>query len=239
MRTEDPARNLHQRRVSHQQCSMPFPNHYDSLKINMKTECFYGTPKLGGKDDGRTLSRWIILLIVSTLMIPATAAAEFRWGATLFGARLTINSFGDTLFGEASYEDAHLVGLALSRKIGTYKDLIGFEIEGQAVKHFGDQDHEEFNAVIMARWRHFPWDRFLDTSLAVGEGISYAAADPVLENKGRQWLNYILLELAFAPPSRPRWEAVIRIHHRSGVFGLYNGVRDASNGLGVGIRYRF
>ncbi|MBW2355547.1 MAG: hypothetical protein JRF23_02040 [Deltaproteobacteria bacterium] len=152
---------------------------------------------------------------------------------------MTINSFGDTLFGEARYEDSHLVGLGLSRKIGTYKDLIGFEVEGQAVKHFGDQDNEELNALIVARWLPFPWDRFLDTSFAVGEGVSYATTDPSLENKGQQWLNYILLELAFAAPSRPQWEAVIRVHHRSGVFGLYNGVRDASNALGVGIRYRF
>jgi len=182
---------------------------------------------------------WVLLLLVGTLLIPAAVGAEPRWGTTLFGARLTTNSFGDTLFGEATYADAHLVGLGLSRKIGAFKDFIGFEIEGQAVKHFGDQDHEEFNALIVARWLPFPWDRYIDTSFAVGEGISYATADPTLENKGQQWLNYILLELAFAAPSLPRWEVVIRIHHRSGVFGLYNGVRDASNGLGFGIRYRF
>lgn len=180
-----------------------------------------------------------MLLVAGLLLFPAAAAAEPQWGATLYGARLTINSFGDTLFGEARYGDSHLVGLGLSRKIGAYKDLVGFEVEGQAVKHFGDQDHEEFNALIVARWLAFPWDRYLDTSFAVGEGISYATAEPALEDKGQQWLNYILLELAFAAPSLPQWEAVVRVHHRSGVFGLYNGVRDASNALGFGLRYRF
>ncbi len=186
-----------------------------------------------------TALRWFRLLLGVALLLPAAAAAEPQWGATLFGAELTISSFGDTLFGEASYDDSYLVGLGLSRKVGGYKDLIGFEVEGQAVKHFGDQDHEEFNALIVARWLPFPWDRFLDTSFAVGEGVSYATADPYLEDKGQQWLNYILLEIAFAVPSQPRWDLVVRVHHRSGIFGLYNGVRDASNGLGVGIRYRF
>ena len=207
--------------------------------MDLKREFFLGNTKPKGKLGGSAASRWIVFLVASTLLIPAAALAEPQWGATLFGARLTINSFGDTLFGEATYEDSHLVGLGVSRKIGTYKNLIGFEVEGQAVKHFGDQDHEEFNVLIVARWLPFPWDRFLDTSFAVGEGISYAATDPILENKGQQWLNYILLELAFAAPSLPKWEAVIRVHHRSGVFGLYKGVRDASNALGFGIRYRF
>jgi hypothetical protein len=206
----------------------------------MKKGCFLGNTLSRIGHGGGTASRWATLLFAGALLIPAAShAAGPQWGATLFGARLTINSFGDTLFGEATYEDCHLVGLGLSRKIGAYKDLIGFEVEGQAVKHFGDQDHEEFNALVIARWLPFPWDRFLDTSFAVGEGISYATADPALEDKVQQWLNYILLELAFAAPSLPRWEAVIRVHHRSGVFGLYNGVRDASNALGVGIRYRF
>jgi hypothetical protein len=48
-----------------------------------------------------------------------------------------------------------------------------------------------------------------------------------------------LFEAAFALPDVPQWELITRIHHRSGTFGLFNGVTGASNAWGVGMRYNF
>ena len=51
----------------------------------------------------------------------------------------------------------------------------------------------EFNGLIIARWRLFPWDKYLDTSFAIGDGISYATEVPEIEEKkdtdSGRWLN--------------------------------------------------
>ncbi|MCP1726187.1 hypothetical protein J2T60_000152 [Natronospira proteinivora] len=126
-------------------------------------------------------------------------------------------------------------------------DWLRWEWEAQLVRHHGMQNHWESNAVLVARWMHFPWDQWVDTRFALGQGLSYAVEVPPLEprsdpedGESARWLNYLLLELELAPP-RPeaRWSSFIRVHHRSGVFGTFSGVEGGSNFIGLGLRYRF
>jgi len=49
-------------------------------------------------------------------------------------------------------------------------------------------------------------------------------------------LHYLLLEATFGPPNSP-WSVVTRIHHRSGIFGLFS--HSGSNVISAGVRYRF
>lgn len=190
----------------------------------------------------------VAVMVLAVAVVPAAWSGD--WSVTSYGARLTRNSFGDTLKAQAKYEDSYLAALAVSRRVGwlrpylgPVRDHLGLEIEGQVVKHFEDQKHVAFNGLFVLRWQTFPWDRFLDTSLAVGEGLSYAVQSPVLEDLGDpnspNWLNYIMLELAVSLPDYPRWGLVARLHHRSGVFGLFSGMQDASNAVGLGLCYHF
>jgi len=48
-----------------------------------------------------------------------------------------------------------------------------------------------------------------------------------------------MFEFDFALPHEPSWSLVTRIHHRSGVFGLFGGVHGATNAFSLGIRYHF
>ena len=50
-------------------------------------------------------------------------------------------------------------------------------------------------------------------------------------------LNYLLLELAFGLPQHPRWDLVVRLHHRSSVFGLVG--EGGSNFVCGGIKFGF
>lgn len=133
--------------------------------------------------------------------------------------------------------------LLVGRELTGYRHYLRLEAEGQLVKHFDLMNHFEVNALVVLRWLPFPWDRYLDTSFAVGEGLSYATRDPAIEveKHGRtsQLLNYLLFELAFCLPQHPRWDYFLRVHHRSGVFGLFDGVSGGSNLVGAGFRYRF
>ncbi len=57
--------------------------------------------------------------------------------------------------------------------------------------------------------------------------------------KTDKFLNYLMFEFDFALPHEPSWSLVTRIHHRSGVFGLFGGVHGATNAFSLGIRYHF
>lgn len=101
----------------------------------------------------------------------------------------------------------------------------------------------EFDPYITFRWANLPWNYYINTSFAIGEGISYASSYPSLEKKTnvntKRLLNYLMLEATFASPYYPRVQVVARIHHRSGAFGLYRAGNTGSNVIGVGVRYLF
>jgi hypothetical protein len=49
-------------------------------------------------------------------------------------------------------------------------------------------------------------------------------------------LHYLLIEAEVGLPDS-RWSLVARVHHRSGIFGLFS--HSGSNVLALGVRYRF
>ena len=141
------------------------------------------------------------------------------------------------------FESSYLATVAYSRFL-IDGHWIRWELEGQLVQHWGQQSHQELNGAIVARWLRFPWDRFLDTSLAVGEGLSIASRVPPLEprsgpteGESTRLLNYLLVELEFAPPQDSPWSAFVRIHHRSGIYGIFGNIKGGSNFIGLGLRY--
>jgi hypothetical protein len=168
-----------------------------------------------------------------------------RWFVSLYGGKFSDNALLDILRLQTDFGDSYLYALSVGKQIGQYKDKISYELEGQVAVHSGRQSHREVNGAFTLRWLPFPWDRHLDTSIALGNGLSYATKEPPLEiqdsddNRSSQWLYFILVELAFCLPGDNPWELFTRVHHRSGVFGLIHGVDSGSNFIGLGLRYRF
>ena len=165
------------------------------------------------------------------------------YSLSIYAGRMTDNSvddFVDSFYG-LDFEESYLLTLALARRIATYSDLASFEVEGQVVKHFDQQDHWEFNALLTARWEAFFWDKYLDTSLAVGAGPSYATDIPEIEvqrsGESERLQVYLMVELEFVLPSQPNVAVITRIHHRSNAFGT---VADSgtSNALAIGLKFR-
>jgi hypothetical protein len=144
----------------------------------------------------------------------------------------------------ADFRSSYLGAVTYSTTL-TEGRWIRWELEGQFVQHAGMQSHQELNGVLVARWMHFPWDNYVNTRFAFGEGISIASRVPPLEprsdpdeEESTRVLNYLLVELEFAPPGDSRWSSFIRVHHRSGVYGLFGNVKGGSNFVGLGVRYR-
>jgi len=190
------------------------------------------------------LASLLIVMAVLYFCLPKAASADDGWKVTLYEAQLTPDSLGDTLALKGHYVDSHVVVLAASKRVYSFKKLVDLEMEGQVAKHFGIQDHLEVNVVpLVVRWLPFPWDSIIDTSIAAGAGLSYAFETPVVELFGvshtPKFLGYLMCEISLSLPSLPRWAVVARLHHRSGAGGLFAGRRDASNGLGFGAQFNF
>ncbi|HZH26394.1 MAG TPA: hypothetical protein VEY95_04350 [Azospirillaceae bacterium] len=174
---------------------------------------------------------------------PAPArAGEPVAALTLFGARMTDNSFDEVLTARGmEWRDTYLLGIAGSRRIGRLLDHFDIEAELQTARHFGGNHHWEFNAAVIGRWSGFPWRRHLHTSIAWGIGPSYATRTPPEEversgTSGRLRV-YWVAELEAGPPAAP-WSVLTRLHHRSTGFGLL-GEEGGSNWVTVGVRWRF
>jgi hypothetical protein len=164
------------------------------------------------------------------------------WFLTVYGGAHWQDRLRDIFLFRATFPDNMYIGaIALGKELWTYEDWIGLEAEGQVAKHFGDMDHWEFNALLILRWHPFPWDKYLDTSFAIGDGISYATEIPVIEKdpEAGRIMNYLLYELTFSLPELPEWAFVIRVHHRSSIFGVIDKDYGASNFLCAGVKYYF
>ena len=104
----------------------------------------------------------------------------------------------------------------------------------------------EFNPYFDIRWNDFPWNHFIKTSVAVGEGISYATRhpfqevrDPTKAAEAKVLLNYLMFEVGFSLPKYPQWQLFLRIHHRSGAYGVFCRGIVGSTAVGIGLRYHF
>ena len=105
----------------------------------------------------------------------------------------------------------------------------------------------EFDLYVMARRVNRLWQKYLNTTMAAGTGLSYTSSVPYVEqnhgaaHSSTRFLAFLTFEFTVALPSYPYLQLVGRIHHRSGVYGIFYPFREnpGSNNIGVGIRYYF
>jgi len=163
-----------------------------------------------------------------------------------YGGLLTDGNWKEALNpSTGSTRDSQLVGVAGSWTWQrAWDERLSFEVEGALIKHFGLQEHVELTAVPLAlRWHWFPWTGYVDTTLGLGGGMSYATRPPqaerIVRGDAEQLLFHWYVEATAAPPTAPA-EGVLRLHHRSGGFGLLGTQgRTGSDFITVGVRYRF
>jgi hypothetical protein len=192
----------------------------------------------------RTIKALFFLTVLLLFSSQAMASADERnFSASLYGGVMTDGDWIEALSGQAGRVDSHLLAGAMSWTF--YRPahrLWSLELEANVARHFGIQDHFELNAPILtARWEEFPWDRYLDTSLAFGLGPSFASTTPEYERirKGESdpMMLFWHMEAAFGLPDS-RWSTIFRLHHRSTGYGMF-AEKGGSNILTMGLRYEF
>jgi hypothetical protein len=119
-----------------------------------------------------------------------------------------------------------------------------FEAEFDLAKRFHDANEFDIVLAPLVRWTSFPWNRLLYTTAAVSAlGLSYATGVSAWEREhsgtdhGSNLLQFGAYEVTFAASEHTRNEVFFRVHHRSGVYGLINGVSGGSSYLAFGFRH--
>ncbi len=173
----------------------------------------------------------------------AEPALNNNWALLLYGGTHAQNSISDIITFDADYAgDNHMVVTAVNWQAFSYQPYVSFEIEGQLGRHFGDDvSHWEFVTLVLGRWHAFPWDDIVRTSFAFGSGFSsyteISRLEQTPEDDAQRLLGYLAFELTFGLPQLPRWDLLVRIHHRSGMKGIIG--EGSSNFLAAGLKYSF
>lgn len=166
------------------------------------------------------------------------------WSLMLYQGWGTNADLAQTLLlDDVNFEDSYFTGLVINRKMFPFWRYFSFELEGQVLKHYGQQDHWELAGLFLVRLHPFLLSSLVNIDFAVGWGLSYATEIPALEAELRdntsQLMNYLAFEVAFTLPEYREWTLVTRVHHRSGFFGTFNDTYGGSNFFALGLRYHF
>lgn len=120
---------------------------------------------------------------------------------------------------------------------------IQFEGEVDVAKRFDGADQFDFDVAPFVRWTSFPWNRWLYTNARFGAlGLSYVTGISAWERQnsgnetGSRLLHFLVSELDFSSSANARAEAFVRVHHRSGIWGAFDGVYGGSSYLCLGFR---
>lgn len=142
-------------------------------------------------------------------------------------------------------KDSTLLSGSFSREILSYQDLFAFETEVGVGKRFGRQDEFEIWGALYARWKYFPWNDYLRTTVGVSTGLNWASDVSNIEKAKSpghtsEVLHYLSPEITFGLPSQPNLDLVFRFHHRSGGdLGIFNNTGGGSQYQTVGLRYHW
>ena len=175
------------------------------------------------------------------------------WAVTVWGGQMIDSNFGDTFLFNGRLREEYLLGVSMQKRIWRAgpvsleleADLFGHQAFKQQGGEFNqnepnaDTPEQFFGEAIVGlgvRLWVQPW-----LSFGFVEGISYNTSVSNYERTFRenfsQLLNYLAFELEASVSDQ--LSMVGRIHHRSGAFGTYNGVKEGSNAYLLGLRYRW
>lgn len=201
--------------------------------------------------------KWLILGLIFTAQLvwatPQLGCNTPRYAALFYVGNVTKDTLGQVIGMNYSLDREQLLSVELTR---TFPSGSGpRQYFGPVLNRFWlnlnltyHRDPEmgpiyEIAPFISGHWQLFHWQDTFALFFAVGEGVSYVSNVPSREFRNSddpvRFLNYLMFEFSCTSPKHPELEFVMRIHHRSGVFGLYNANNSGATAVGVGLRYFF
>lgn len=179
-------------------------------------------------------------LAAALLLWAPAAKAESPWSATLYAGPASTKFVTQILGGDFEVNGG-MAGIALDRGLFRLGSGISIGAEVQVTQFFGSYTYNTGALGLGIRFDEFPWSDRLPTTFAIYTGPSYAPnariiKDPV-PHQDPKFLNYVGVEAGVGMGRK--WDAVLRIYHRSGAWGLYSNTADVGTMIGLGIRRRF
>jgi hypothetical protein len=161
-----------------------------------------------------------------------------------YGGKFLDSTYRRIIFrGQTNYRASYIWVAGLNYKLGQLVGPVTIETEGQVARHTGIQDNWEINALVIARMEWI-WENAFSFSVAMGDGFSLASEKPKLEVQDNPntnvFLQTLITEIVFGLPSiswHPRF--MIRVHHRSGSFGIHCSGTCGSNFITYGFKGAF
>ncbi|RFO94746.1 hypothetical protein DIC66_21970 [Rhodoferax lacus] len=166
---------------------------------------------------------------MAALLWPASAwAQDSGWSLGVYGGPYYDTEPAGFLNGRAGYKDQYLLALTASKTLWKSESWpLALELDGMVGQQWGQASLQEVALVPVLRWSGFPWNEHLQTAVRAGPiGLSYTTAISPLERgpdgRGSQWLSFLMLEVAVAPPQEKSWEVFVRLHHRCTIYDRLN-----------------
>lgn len=174
----------------------------------------------------------------------AMSWGDGKWWWTLFTGVAAKTYATEMARGKFDLGGTYIVGAAIGREYGSLGDWFRLEWEAGASFQFGKEEIGDLRFYpLTVRFKSFPWNDYVVTSFAMGYGISwmtdtsrYERRDDIKTAKANAAL---FAELTFAMPERPDWALMLRLHHRSPIFGLLEDRGDSTDFLTIGLKHRF
>lgn len=207
----------------------------------------------------RITAAWLVFIVMLQGAVAAGADGSIpkRHAISFFAGQATWASFTPSIYEpwNNDYTPIGVLALAYSYRLGSANSITGLAlpavignhvyIEGEAGTsvRLGDEHLMEGWGAAYLRFDDFPWNDIIYTTVAVNTGVSFLNKDSQFEqkrdsSKGSQLLHYMGPEITFASPNNKNLELLVRWHHRSGVFGLFDGVYAGSTFVAGGVRFR-
>ena len=187
--------------------------------------------------------RLLLRSAVASFMLALAPAAASHWSFTLYGGPATGKIFTQFVDGHYTW-DSGVMAIAADRRLahlGWGFDLMG---EGQYQQYFFGHTYPSVALGLGLQFDAFPWERWVPTTFSIYSGPTYSY-DPPLNYPRNVWgsrkglLNYVSAEFAVELPNTRHWDAVFRVYHRSGMWGVYTLDADEVTVIGGGLRVRF
>ena len=200
------------------------------------------------------------LLLAAWLATPAFAQSK---GANdsifVFGGWATEDTLLETVFvpWTIKLNDLGVAGASYSHRLGTVNEFLGdfglggfgddltIEAEIGGSRRFGIDNLGEVWTALYLRYDGLPWNDTVYTTIAVNTGISLLMEtsdfelEPGSNQPSSRLLHYLAPEITIANPENKDRELVLRLHHRSSSFGLFDDVNSGSTFISAGVRLRF
>lgn len=210
---------------------------------------------------GTAIRRWLpaaaLAAMASLQQAQADDSVPKRHAIEVFVGNATWTSFTASMYEpwNNDFTDIGVAALGYSYRFGSLNEITGLAlpggfgdhlyIEGEAgaSKRFGDEDLFEAWGAAYLRYDNFPWNDVVYTTVAVNTGLSYLSESSAFEQErdgsgGSRLLHYMGPEISIASPDNKNLEVFVRWHHRSGVFGLFDGIYAGSTFMAGGLRVR-